>query len=413
MAKRTMRILSGLLVCIFVFTGCQIKYSEDVTSTDETTTVQEEKIINFAYYDDTYTAYFEYCKEAYEKTHKGVTVNLNLLGEDTYLETINQTTTDQSLIQDVYMLDNHDIGTAYLAGLAMKNTNVDFTTDHYCQVALDACSYNGNLVAYPLGYRTVFLAYNKSIVGSTDVSTFEAIKAFSTDADLSVKAASKVQTIFATNLTEIFMNYGFFGSAFSIGGQYGDDSSVFSVNNAKAIAASKEYLSLIDYFSINKKTSYATEVTNFLAGKSVLTLLSTDSLEKLEAAKIKYTLAAFPDYDDTVTTSPLSSTTALVVSPYSKNQEDAQDFAWFATYAKAVVLYEYTKQLSAKREIVYDNYGFENIYESYAKSTPKNKLLYGEQAYPLLEIALHNVIAGEDAATELENVDTYMLEQLQ
>lgn len=405
------RVLSLTLAGMLMLSGCHIRYSEDTTKETETTTKVEEKVINFAYTDDSYTSYFEYCKEAYEKANEGVTVNLDLMSADNYLETINSNSTSNSRVEDVYMLENNDIGTAYLAGLASKNSNADFTTQGYCQTALNACSYNGNLVAYPLGYKTVFLAYNTAITGKNDVSTIEKIKDFSADADLTVKAASKVQTIFSANLTDLFMNYGFFGQAFQIGGPYGDDNTVFSVNNSASKTAATNYVSLIDYFSINKKTSYSTVLKNFIAGKSVVTLLSTDSLKSLESAKIKYTTAAFPDYSDKDKTAPLSVTTALLVNPYTSQKETAEDFAWFATYAKAVVLFDYTGTLSAKKGIA-DDYGFENIYASYEKSVPKNKLLYGEQAYPLLEIALHNIVAGEDSAAELKKVDSYMQEQL-
>ena len=57
------------------------------------------------------------------------------------------------------------------------------------------------------------------------------------------------------------------------------------------------------------------------------------------------------------------------------------------------------------------NKEYAGIYESYMKSDNKNKYQYGDQVYPLIEIALHNIIAGEDIEDELQSVDAYMKKQ--
>ena len=64
------------------------------------------------------------------------------------------------------------------------------------------------------------------------------------------------------------------------------------------------------------------------------------------------------------------------------------------------------------KNIEYDEEYLSQIYDSYAKSAPKNKLVYGEQVYPLLEIALHNIVNGDDIKEQLTSVDDYMKKQL-
>ncbi len=394
--------------------GCQIEYSEDDTlEFKETETEAENNVIQVAYYNDAYTAYYEYCKESFENYEDNVTINLVLMDQDEYLNTIVADSSAGQNIMDVYMLNNSDIGTAYLAGVALKNTNTDFSTEEYSQKALDACSYGGNLIGYPLGYSTTFLIYNSDIVGDEDISTIADIEEYSTIADFSIDSAANVENVFKSSLLDLYINYGFFGTSFNIGGQYGDDNTILSINNENAIEDVQNYSDLIEYFSIDNSTTYDTCITNFLNGKIVFTIMSTDSILDLTTSEINYQIEEFPDYNDESETSPLSITSSLVVNPYSTQQELSQKFAWYATYAKAVTLYEYAGTLSAKKGMIYDDYKFEDIYESYEKSTPKNKLLYGEQIYPLLEIALHNIVEGEDPEEEFDSVESYMNDQIQ
>ena len=67
--------------------------------------------------------------------------------------------------------------------------------------------------------------------------------------------------------------------------------------------------------------------------------------------------------------------------------------------------------MSARR-ISYSDDRLNNVYDSYEKASNKNKIQYGEQIYPLIEIALHNIVAGNDITEEFENVEEYMNSQL-
>ena len=210
----------------------------------------------------------------------------------------------------------------------------------------------------------------------------------------------------------MFTNYAFVSPGLSIGGRNGDDASSFSIYNETTEAASKEYLSLIDYFSISARNTYNGCMKKFLAGKFLSVIATTDSLSTIADGKIACAAAAFPDYNSKLLTRPLSITTALVVNPYSKNVTDASKFAEFATSELAGELYSYTGMLSTHKNIEYDEEYLSQIYDSYAKSAPKNKLVYGEQVYPLLEIALHNIVNGDDIKEQLTSVDDYMKKQL-
>lgn len=412
MNKKVILLAAGLTA--LTLSSCGVKYAYELTSPEETTVKEEEAVsLNVRYSDERFTDYLKNCEEAYEKTHKNVDVTLELVPSENYIQGISDDTVKGGKNVDLYIAQNNDLGTLYLAGLAAKNTGHEYTNNYYCQTALDACSYKGSLVAYPLGYETSFLVYNTDFLSEENVNTFADIQNYSTEIDFSSEEAAGIESIFRCDIRRMFGNYGFIGSGMSLGGVCGDDPSDFNVNNKQTVKSAEDYLALIDYFSLKSGVSYEDCVEQFTSGRILATIVGLDAVDDIDAGDVNYKIAGFPDYDGKSKTAPLSITTALVVNPYSINQTAAADFAKYATYECADKFYGDTGMLSTKRNAYCANPELENVYDSYDKSVSKNKLLYGEQVYPLIEIAIHNIAAGEDIEKELQKIDDYMKKQLQ
>ncbi|MBO7386796.1 MAG: extracellular solute-binding protein, partial [Lachnospiraceae bacterium] len=115
------------------------------------------------YTDDTITDYLNSAAVSFgEKTD--VRVIPVLKNSTEYLEQINASSLDDyENTPDLYIMSNDSLGKAYLAGLADKVRNTEnLTTENYPQTALDACTLNGNLVAYPYYFETSAYLYNKT-----------------------------------------------------------------------------------------------------------------------------------------------------------------------------------------------------------------------------------------------------------
>lgn len=386
-------LVAAALIMSVALTGCSIEY-EGESVTDENATQESVNAVNitFCYTDEKYTEYLEYCKTEFEKDNENTNVNLKLLPSEDYINTV------ISEKPDAYMINNSDLTTAYLAGIAEKVSDSEyFSSAEYCTTALNACSYNGSLIAYPVGIKTTFLVYNHSYVDDDRNFTFDKIKEFSENNDFfETEEAATIEKIFSCNLTDLFYNYGFVGDGMEIGGDYGNDQTVFSVNNEKTAEAAIEYINLIDYFSIDRTVSYNENVEKFLSGKTIFTIMSTDSLKTLDEAELDYTIEEFPDFGESVKAAPLSMTSAVAVNPFSNESELARNFAAYVSDAKAGKLYEYSGVISANEVVTGSDKNHMGVYDSYKKSQPKNKIRYGEQVYPLIEIALHNILQGVD-----------------
>lgn len=415
MKKVFMAAASGLMA--LTLGGCGVKYAYELTSPDETTATEEETeaaiSLNIRYCDDRYTDYLNDCIKRYTKSYDNVDVSIELVSSENYIKEINSDAVQKGRNIDLYIASNSDLGTAYLAGLAAKNTSDGYTDEAYSQAALNACSYKDYLVGYPLAYETSFLVYNADFMAEKDVETFAKIETFATSIDFSSDEVKGIQSIFRCDLGQSFGNYGFVGYGMDIGGGCGDDAGVFNVNNEKTVKLAQQYLSLIQYFNLESDMTYDKCVKQFTSGKILATIVGLDAIGEIEESEINYKIAAFPDYNAKDKAAPLSITSVLVVNPYSPNQAAAAQLAEFISFDCADSLYGYAGMLSAKKGVKYDNSKLESIYDSYDKSVPKNKLLYGEQVYPLIEIALHNIVAGADIGEELQKIDDYMKTQLQ
>ena len=412
MRKAGILLLAGAL--LFGLTACKVEVREEEVTQENSTVAPEdiEKVVYVRYTDEKYKSYFEYCEKAFENANKSVDIRLSYEKENSkYLQNIIDGSYSESTTMDVYMLSDSSIGTAYLSGVAARNPYKDFSRDNYCDTALNACSYGDYLIGYPISYDTTFLVYRKEFLNKGNINTFDNIKLFAENADYSSEELSMIESIFRCDLNGLFINYGFVGKGFDIGGKLGTDNKVINLANDDALRYAEDYLTIIDYFSINKDEKYKDILDKFVTGKYLSTIISTKDIPMLSECEFEYAMAEFPDYNNLDETSPLATTQCLVVNQNSDNIDVASDFARFATYEAAGILYEQAGALSARR-ISYSDDRLNNVYDSYEKASNKNKIQYGEQIYPLIEIALHNIVAGNDITEEFENVEEYMNSQL-
>lgn len=417
MRRRIIAFIACATMVTVSLCGCKVKYKESPEETSMTAENGETVLppashkIKLRYTDDSYTEFFKYCEEEFEKKNGDVDIVLELTDYVDYVENIDSDSTNPDKVPDVCMIENGSLSEVYLAGLAggIVTDKVDNKT--FCQTALNACSAGGFVVAYPLSYSTTFLAYNKQFLNTDNVGDFESLKAYSENADFfSTDEGKIVEKIFGSDMKSINVLYGYVGQGISYGGANGDDYDVVSINNDATRTQTLKLLALIDYFNLSADVTYSTSIAKFLKGKYLSFVATTDSCAKLLKGKIDFGTEEFPDYASQIKTSPLSITTGLFVNPFSGEGNLANELAEFITCECADKLYELSGKLSCKRDAALDS-RLNGIYASYEKSTPKNKIFLGEQIYPMLEIALHNIIAGEDVEKELQSVEDFMKSQ--
>ena len=416
------------------------------------------------YTDDTITDFLNSAAVSFGDMHD-VRIIPVLKSSTEYLEQINKASlNDEEATPDLYIMSNDSLGKAYLAGLADKVRNTDgLTVDNYPQTALDACTYTGDLVAYPYYFDTSAYLYNKTFLEdwvkslisaeraeaakangeaastegssestSTENSSSESSSSEGTETEEVVEevfdpaevearleeilpdtmeellsfgdsydAPPTVEFILKWDVSDVFYNYYFVGNYMNVGGPTGDDLNDINIYNSQAIECLETYQTLNQFFSIDADTvSYEEVINDFIAGKSVFSVVSNDAIAKLNAAKVRgefeyeYGIMNVPAISDTLKGRSLSVTNVVAVNGYSENKTLANDFAEFLTGEYTQNLYARTGKTASRYQSEYEDKRLEVFMSEYERSISMPKMIETSNYWIKLEVLFANIWNG-------------------
>lgn len=345
-----------------------------------------------------------------------------------YLEEVNRASLEAENTPDIYIVSNDSLEKANLSGLAaeVKDRDGVLTTDFFPQTALDAVSYQGQKMAYPLYFETSALIYNKTYLEQaaqelgTDVAslipqTIEGIQEF---ADV-YNAPETVESVFRWDVSDFFYNYFFAGNYINVGGSCGDDASRIDIYNLEAVEGLTAYQDLSQFFSIDAETSsYEQVVQDFLSGKLVFTIATTDILERAKAAKAdgsfawEYGVALLPDIDASVCTRGISVTNAIAVNGYSKKRDKADAFASWLSTEGAAKLYDRTGHVPALQGAASQNAEMAAFWQEYSSTVPMPKLMSTANFWIQMEAACTKIWKGENVSDVLKSLSEKIMTQV-
>lgn len=429
--------------------------------------------IYFWYADDSMTNFFNSAAVSFGEKHN-VRVIPVLKDDSEYLEAVNQTSLHSSRIPDVYVLSNESLEKAYLAGLAspVRDRGNVCTTENFPQTALSAVTYHDEIVAYPLGFETSVLVYNKtylnewagqqaqndyaavpdaneasdtgedggeSLGAKFDEIPLEQRKAM-TEEDLvsyymdRVMPATVDDILYVANtfdvpegvdgvmrwdVSDIFYNYWIVGEYMVVGGDNGDDEANININNQEAIECLEVYKALNQFFYIESETvTFESVVQDFIDGKIVFTIATTDIIKELEQAQAEgrmtyeYGFAVMPAVSSKLGSRSLSVTSAVAVNGYSENKELANQFAAYLVTECSGDFYKHTGKLSANLSAEKDNSAVQVFMAEYADSVPLCKMMSTSNFWIQLEVLFSKVWNGEDTTALVQQLAGQIQDQI-
>ena len=232
-------------------------------------------------------------------------------------------------------------------------------------------------------------------------------------------APEQVEAIFKWDVTDIFYNYFFAGNYMIVGGAAGDNTENMNIYNKDAIDCLKVYQALNQFFSIDtKEISYEKVLNDFMEGKIVYTVATTDAVAKLEEAKgngdfaYEYIIAPVPHINEELLTRSLSVTNCVAVNGYSDKQELARDFARFLTCEYTDTLYSRTGKVAARYGVDYGNINLQEFVNEYEVSVPMPKMVETSNFWVELEIAFAQIWDGADANDRLRQLSEQIMTQV-
>lgn len=246
-------------------------------------------------------------------------------------------------------------------------------------------------------------------------ATIDDILSFANEYD----APEQVEAVFKWDVTDIFYNYFFAGNYMIVGGGSGDSTANMNIYNQDAISCLKVYQDLNQFFSIDsEEISYDGIIDDFIEGKIVYTVATTDVVAKLEEAKkngefnYDYSIALVPDINSSLLTRSLSVTNCVVVNEYSDKQETAGDFARFLTGEYTDTLYSRTGKVASRYGVDYGNDNLQEFVNEYEISVPIPKMVETSNFWVELEIAFAQIWNGADVNDRLRELSEQIMTQV-
>lgn len=232
-------------------------------------------------------------------------------------------------------------------------------------------------------------------------------------------APEQVESVFKWDVTDIFYNYFFIGNAINMGGESGWDTEQVDIYNLNAIQSMTAYQNLNNFFSIDTSAiSYESTLNDFMEGKVVFTVATSDAVATLEQAKqdgtfaYEYGFVTTPSFKEEEPSSSLSVTNCVAINGYSTNQEAANDFARFLTCEYNEILYDRSGKVSAQKDMEYPYDALQVFAREYETSVPIPKMLETGNYWLKLEALFAEIWNGADANEELKTLSEQIKYQI-
>lgn len=382
----------------------------------------QKQVLRLWYTDEAYTDFLNSAAVDYGETQSEIRVEPQLVSASEYLEQISSASV-QDEGPDLYLLSNESLEKAYLAGLAAKlDGGTMLNGEHFPQSARNAVTYHDKLIGYPLSFETAAFVYNRTYLEqlgeSTAPGSIDEILQFADGHD----APENVEAFMRWDLSHIFYNFQFATDALQLGGPAGDDSTLVDIYNPQTIQGMQIYQDLGQFFSIDhSEVSYESVIQDFIDGKLIFTIATTDIVDTLEQARADgaflydYGIAPVPNPSASLAGNALSVTNAVVVNGYSTQKREAESFAAYLTGEASSSLYEMTGKMPANR---LSNFPadradkLEDFYSCYEQSTPMPKMMETSNFWVYFEIALINISEGADVNAQMRSLSEKIMTQV-
>ncbi len=450
--KRVFAVAAVVAMTASVIYGSTIKMDEAAMA-EQLNWLSNKETIYCWYNDESLSNYINMAAVSFGEQEE-VRVIPVLRSDEAYLEAINQASMTEDAVPDVYIISNDYLEKAYLAGLtsSVQDAEQICNSENFPKAALDAMSYHNRMIGYPLFYDTSVLVYNATymqqwaqqqaqkslnetyVAGEhtidPDVLWEQRVKEYELRgvpttvnkileiAD-SYDAPDTIEGIMAWDVSDIFHNYWAIGGYMVIGGDTGDDEAQMDITNENIKACLEIYKELSRFFSIEPSTvSYESVVQDFIEGKTVFTIASTDIVSRLRTAQAdgtfpyEFEVCTMPDMSDQLSSRSLSLTSGAVINGYSTNKELANKFASYLADDFAAELYQRTGKVSANRKVDAGDKELSVCMEEYDSSISIPKMMSTGNFWMQAEILFSKIWNGGDISVLLQELHNQITSQI-
>lgn len=401
--------------------------------------------VYFWYTNELMTNYYNNVASVYNQSHRGANIVPKLVSASEYLERIYQSSVDGTEYPDVYVITSDVMEKAYLSGITLPVEEDKEVREAFPEVAVQAASYDGTLLGYPLYFDTSTLVYNKTLLEEIALDQFqiqaeaegvenpeeievseeqianlvqimipETIDELITFSN-NLEAPDGMESVFKWNINDVFFNYFYLGAYAVL-----TDKEI-NIYNENTAACMEVFKHVTEYFYMDADiVSTESILQEFMEGRVLFTILDSESALKLEIANAEgeigfsYDYALLPDPSSELQGRPMSVTNVVVVNGYTEYADTANDFARFLTMQPEGTeqMYEKTGYIPANAQTAVTT-NMEKIFkQEYEKSVTIPNSIVTSNFWMLLETAFNEIWDGADAQTTLESVENRLKDQI-
>lgn len=406
MKKKIRLLLSGVLLTSVLFFGCEkketgVQEKKEIASYEEleaSLEIKKDNSLTIWCWDE---ADFWYLSEAAKTFYSryGIAVTVEQRNPTGLLQQVNDATI-QKEGPDLYLTTNDQLKIAYEAGLAETNdVFTDAYWEHYFpQITKAALTLDEKTIGFPLYIDTYFLFYDKTIVVEKP-TTLEDVLSF---AD-SFEDEGNEKEIFNFDVSDPYYSFMFMGNYGDFFGEFGDDYAQFQVNTEQTIKSMEYYQAFGEFLSVEYENSSDEVILNGLMDERLIFAIgNTKMYQKLNENENDYAITMLPDLSDELQSKGISTTTTVVVSPYSKHQQEAELFGAYLTSEYVEAQYALSGKISPCNTVEYTNPDLNCIVAQYKESLPAPKVLAIGDFWSQAQISFQKIWEGEDVKVILD-----------
>ena len=255
------------------------------------------------YEDPSYEDFFEYAARQYfEQT--GVKAAFKCQDTLDYIGMIYDNTMQGEDFPDVYLLNGDELEEAYLYGLAMENEDGG-SYEGASQKSVKASTYEDKMIGYPLSYDANVFVYQNGYFENQPES-LQAIIDYSNENE----PGENVEYLLEWDVNDAFYDVAYDEDLYQKDLEY--------------------FETILGSFSLDiNSVSMDSILEHFKSGKTLCAFVNTESLQKLD--DISYSVMEIPALNEELPSIGCASTDMFVVNDFSKNTDQAADFADFVT----------------------------------------------------------------------------------
>ena len=423
-----------IIICLsFVLVVCAVFAGVTFWRGTAKEVILESKPLELWYTDESLEDYMNNAAVVYAEKY-GTKVNVHLVSAMEYLEQIQEETLHGENAPDVFLIGNDSLEKAALSGLGAEVTDINhcLNSSYYPLVALEAATYDGQIMGYPFSYNTAVFLYN-----DTHLSTIaqEELKKEGMEApgakDILARkenilpvslvgildfanrydAPEGVEVFFKWDVCDILYNYMFAGAYMNLGGSCGDNQNEIDLYNEDSIYGLSLFQDFHQFFSIDSKdVEYEKVMQEFKEGKIMFTMANASCIEELERAKLngefayEYGIVPIVMMNSSKKAKGLSVTQVLVVNGYGDRKQEAENLAYFLSCEYSENLFSRSGQMSAYLKNSYPYPQMEQVLATYENTTPIPKIVESSNFWMLVEKLYTECWEGADVNSSLREL---------